>query len=58
MGIKLLKAASQSAAPERSNSPHSRICGTTNNKMSWMTWNGVVAKPDTGRPSATRSAVF
>ena len=33
--------------------PHSRICGTTNNKMSWMTWNGVVAKPDTRRPSAT-----
>ena len=51
--MKALKAASQSGAPERSNSPHSRICGTTNSKMSWITWNGVAASPDTRRPSAT-----
>ena len=42
-----------SGALDRSNSPDSRICGTTNSSMSWMTWNPLLARPDTSKPSVT-----
>lgn len=40
-------------APDRSNRPHSRICGTTNSNIICTTWNGVLANAETNRPRLT-----